>query len=84
MGMQHSPMNTYWLFWQLSVSFIGAKSMQLLRLLAFVSVLQESVSVGPNLGPVTIGKLLNLSVPQLLPLEKEFVTASTQYGCCRD
>ena len=37
--------------------------------------------MGPNLGPVTIGKLLNLSVPQLLPLEKEFVTASTQYGC---
>ena len=40
--------------------------------------------MGPNLGPVTIGKLLNLSVSQLPPLEKEFIKASTQYGCCRD
>ena len=39
MDMQHFPMNTYWLFWQLSFSFIGANSMQLLCLLAFVSIL---------------------------------------------
>ena len=32
MDMQHFPMNTFWLFWQLSFSFIGANSMQLLWL----------------------------------------------------
>ena len=39
MDMQHFPMNTYWLFWQLSFSFKGANSMPLLWLLAFVSIL---------------------------------------------